>query len=151
MTELTITLLRLGFLVLLWVFVLSVVAVLRRDLAPKGATSSSSTVSAPPAPSKGHGSLRRLVVTGGPLQGTEVPLGSTMLLVGRASSAALRLEDDYTSTRHARIYPRDRHWWIEDLGSTNGTYVADQRISEPVQLSAGVEVRIGRSTLELRR
>lgn len=148
MSELTVTLLRLGFLVLLWVFVLSVVAVLRRDLAPRRASSSGSAAdSLTPNPS----SARRLIVTGGPLKGTELSLGNTTVLVGRVAGAALRLDDDYTSTRHARIFPKGPEWWIEDLGSTNGTYVDNQKISQPVRLRPGVQVRVGRSTLELRR
>lgn len=147
MSELTVTLLRLGFLVLLWVFVLSVVAVLRRDLAPRRAASTASAGDAQSAVS----SARRLVVTGGPLKGTELPLGSTTVLVGRVAGAALRLDDDYTSTRHARIFPKGSEWWIEDLGSTNGTYVANEKISQPMRLRPGVQVRVGRSTLELRR
>jgi len=148
MSELTVTLLRLGFLVLLWVFVLSVVAVLRRDLAPRQAATGATS-----APAKGSGTspLRRLVVTGGPLKGTELPLGNTTVLIGRVAGAALRLDDDYTSTRHARIYPRGPEWWIEDLGSTNGTYVANEKITQPVRLRPGTEIRIGRSILELRR
>lgn len=149
MSELTVTLLRLGFLVLLWVFVLSVVAVLRRDLAPRRATSASNAEGG--APAAATSSLRRLVVTGGPLKGTELPLGNTTVLVGRVAGAALRLDDDYTSTRHARIFPKGPEWWIEDLGSTNGTYVSNEKISQPVRLRPGTEVRIGRSTLELRR
>lgn len=75
MSELTVTLLRLGFLVLLWVFVLSVVAVLRRDLAPRRAGSSGSA--AEPTGSASSSNLRSLVVTGGPLSGMELPLGNT--------------------------------------------------------------------------
>src|SRR5690625_4335825 len=149
MSELTVTLLRLGFLVLLWAFVLSVVAVLRRDLAPRQASAASGGASSTAGTSASQ--LRRLFVTGGPLKGTEIPLGSTMLLIGRTASAALRLDDDYTSNRHARIFPKGPQWWIEDLGSTNGTYVSNEKISQPVRLRPGTEVRIGRSTLELRR
>jgi|SRR5690625_2646384 len=149
MSELTVTLLRLGFLVLLWAFVLSVVAVLRRDLAPRRAGSASSP--APNASGAPTSNLRRLFVTGGPLKGTEIPLGNTTILVGRVAGAALRLEDDYTSTRHARIYPKGPEWWIEDLDSTNGTYVGNEKITHPTRLRPGTEVRIGRSTLELRR
>lgn|SRR5690625_198154 len=148
MSELTVTLLRLGFLVLLWVFVLSVVAVLRRDLAPRRAGAAGSSPAAAPAATS---SLRRITVTGGPLKGTEIPLGTTTVLVGRISNATLRLDDDYTSTRHARIFPKGGQWWVEDLGSTNGTYVQNEKISQPVRLDPGVQVRIGRSTLELRR
>lgn len=147
MSELTVTLLRLGFLVLLWVFVLSVVAVLRRDLAPRRADSTASAADSQNPVS----SARRLIVTGGPLKGTELPLGSTTVLVGRVAGAALRLDDDYTSTRHARIFPKGSEWWIEDLGSTNGTYVANEKISQPTRLRPGTQVRVGRSTLELRR
>src|SRR5690625_2027854 len=147
MSELTGTLLRLGCRDLLWVALLSGVAVLRCGLAPRRAASTASAGAAQSAVA----SARRVVVTGGPVKGTELPLGSTTVLVGRVAGAALRLDDDYTSTRHARIFPKGSEWWIQDLGSTNGTYVANEKISQPMRLRPGVQVRVGRSTLELRR
>ena len=60
------------------------------------------------------------------------------------------LEDSYASSRHARIFPKDGTWWLEDLGSTNGTTLAGQSVTGTAELSVGVPVRIGQTTLELR-
>ncbi|HQY34041.1 FHA domain-containing protein [Actinotalea sp.] len=165
MSELTITLLRLGYLVLLWLFVLLAIGVLRRDLygtrivrrrlrrsagapAPVGAAGRP----APAAPSVPRREVpRRLVVTAGPLRGTTLPLGASAILIGRAPSCTLVLDDDYSSSRHARVFPQDGQWYVEDLGSTNGTFVGRERIEAPTPVEVGAQLRVGQSTLELQR
>ncbi len=164
MTDLTFTLLRLGYLVLLWVFVLSAIGVLRRDLygtkitprrgkrSESGKASGAPSGAAAPEQSRPTSSATgRLAVTAGPLRGTTVPLTSSSILLGRAPSCTLVLDDDYSSSRHARIFPQDGGWFVEDLGSTNGTYVDDQRISQVTPLGPGTRVRIGQSVVELQR
>lgn len=182
MSELTITLLRLGYLALLWVLVLSAIGVLRRDLygtritdrrrANRAATATparpqpvdAAAAAAAPAPAapaptpvrtprsaRSGSGPRRLVVTEGPLRGTIVPLGSAPVLIGRAPSCTLVLDDDYSSSRHARVFPQDGQWFVEDLGSTNGTFLADQRVDGPIPLPTGTPVRVGQSVLELQR
>ena len=166
------TLLRLGYLVMLWVFVYSVVRVLRRDLYGTRITSRTGTVratpavaaaappasparggaptaAAPPAPARSRAS--RLVVSEGPLRGTTLPLSSSAILIGRAPSCTLVLDDDYSSSRHARIFPSGDQWILEDLGSTNGTFIGAQRVTTPTPLTPGVQVRIGQSVVELQR
>jgi hypothetical protein len=162
MSELTFTLLRLGYLVLLWVFVLTAVAVLRRDLAARGSVQPERRrrskdpgqprpqPSVPgPAPSQRSSGPTRLVVTAGPLTGTSLPLGASSILIGRAPSCTLVLDDDYSSSRHARIFPQGDSWFVEDLGSTNGTFLGDRQITGPTPLQPGVGVQIGRSVVEL--
>lgn len=157
MTELALTLLRLGYLVLLWVFVMSVMAVLRRDIfgtriaarAPGTRRPRGRSRPAPPKPGRGRPS--RLVVSAGPLSGTTLPLGEASIVVGRSPACTLVLDDDYASGRHARFFPQDGGWWVEDLGSTNGTLVNDRRITAPVPLKTGAHVRIGHTVIELRR
>ncbi|MBD8080007.1 FHA domain-containing protein FhaB/FipA [Cellulosimicrobium arenosum] len=165
MTDLTFTLLRLGYLVLLWVFVLSAIGVLRRDLygtrtasrrdkrADKGAATPAPAPRPAPEPQRGKqpAGPTRLVVTAGPLTGTTIPLGGSAILMGRAPSCTLVLDDDYSSSRHARIFPQNGGWYVEDLGSTNGTYVDEQRIGQAVALGPGTQVRIGQSVVELQR
>ena len=173
MSELTITLLRLGYLALLWVLVLFAIGVLRRDLygtritdrrrrktaVPAAAAAAVATEPARPetAPTRIPRSARsgngpgRLVVTEGPLRGTIVPLGTSSVLIGRAPGCTLVLDDDYSSSRHARIFPQGGQWFVEDLGSTNGTYVADQRVEAPTPVPTGTPVRVGQSVLELQR
>ncbi len=158
MTDLTFTLLRLGYLALLWVFVLSAIGVLRRDLyGPKAnrraAKAPAHPVIAPvaePARPVATGPTR-LVVTAGPLAGTTLPLTTSSILIGRAPSCTLVLDDDYSSSRHARIFPQGGQWYVEDLGSTNGTYMGDQRVEAVTLLTPGATVRIGQSVVELQR
>ncbi|TRW46357.1 FHA domain-containing protein FhaB/FipA [Georgenia yuyongxinii] len=157
MSELVLTLLRVGYLVLLWIFVLTALAVLRKDIfgtrvTPRGP--GRAPRSRKPAPARGPAPARtptRLVVTQGPLAGTTIPLGPSSVLVGRSPGCTLVLDDDYSSSRHARFFPKDGAWWIEDLGSTNGTVVAGERIGQPVEIPAGTPVRIGQTVIELRR
>ena len=72
------------------------------------------------------------------------------VLIGRAHDSTVVLTDDYASTRHARITQTDGRWFLEDLGSTNGTYLGQHKVDSPVPLEAGVPVRIGKTVLELR-
>ena len=167
MSELTVTLLRVGYLVLLWGFVLSAISVLRRDLygtkivdrrvrsgrQPAAVSAGGGEAPRVVTPSRGRGSAgpTRLVVTEGPLRGTTLPLGTSAVLIGRAPSCTLVLDDDYSSSRHARIFPQGDQWWVEDLGSTNGTFLGDQRVDQPTPVPPGMQVRVGQSVLELQR
>jgi pSer/pThr/pTyr-binding forkhead associated (FHA) protein len=157
-SELTITALRFGFLLLLWVLIFSIVAAMRRDLmigrkAAAGAPTARQVRKNPslaesPAPVKQQ--PRQLVVIEGPLKGTTIPLAASPILLGRAQEATLVLEDDYASGRHARLFPQGSRWFIEDLGSTNGTYLADQQLTRALPVELGVPVRIGKTVIELR-
>lgn len=165
MSELTLTLLRLGYLVLLWILVLSIVAVLRRDLYGTRVTrrvTRPATAGVPPRaaapPTRPRNvddgrrdALRTLVVTEGSLQGTTLALGQAAILIGRAPECTLVLEDDYASNRHARFTFHQGAWLVEDLGSTNGTYLGRNKVESPTPVEPGVPVRIGRTVLELRR
>ena len=166
MSELTLTIIRLGLLVLLWIFVFSVVGVLRGDLygtrvvsrTPRKPTPSTrqpaSRGAATPKPPKRqpHSTApRTLVVTGGALTGTSLPLREAGTVIGRNPECALVLEDDFASGRHARIFHRDDAWFVEDLGSTNGTFVGTERLTGPVRVEAGSTLRIGKTVIELRR
>lgn len=163
MPEIVLLGLRIGLLVLLWLFVLIAIRAVRTDLfgastrspatapvAPKTQPARSATP-APPRLGQPPADVRSLVVTSGPLAGTVVTLGDSPVIIGRAGDATLVLADDYTSSHHARLVPRDGAWWLEDTGSTNGTFVAAKRINGPVRLASGMRFRVGTTTLELRR
>lgn len=163
MSELALTLVRLGFLTLLWAFVLITVIVLRRDLrmpAEARPTGRERRVRAPRPPkppkskkasraSKGKGT--KLVVIEGPLVGTVIPLESTQITIGRAPDSTLVIDDDYASSRHARVYPAEGSWIVEDLGSTNGTWIDRTRITTPTVLAVGAPLRVGRTTLQIQK
>jgi pSer/pThr/pTyr-binding forkhead associated (FHA) protein len=159
MSELTLTLLRLGYLVLLWIFVLSVVSVLRRDIYGTRVTRRATSPALPPPPVRQprsaveelRGMPRTLVVTEGSLKGTTISLGQAPILIGRAPECTLVLDDDYASSRHARLSLQGGVWMVEDLGSTNGTFLGRSRVAEAAPLEPGAPVRIGRTVLELRR
>ena len=148
---------RFGVLGLLWVFVFAVVGVIRRDLfgtrqsrlvaAPRGVNL---TASARPAKVKRGKTARTMVVTEGALAGTRITLGDAPITIGRSDDSTLVLTDDYASTRHARLVPRTGQWLVEDLGSTNGTYLDRAKVTGPTPVPLGVPIRIGRTVLELR-
>ncbi|MER2133674.1 MAG: FHA domain-containing protein [Arthrobacter sp.] len=157
--SLTLTLLRYGFLILLWVMVLGVVGAIRRDLVlgtrNRTATPSARQVRKNPAlereaPQPAKVQARQMVVTEGPLRGTTLDLASSPILLGRAQEATLVLEDDYASGRHARLFPQGSRWFIEDLGSTNGTFLGGSQLSRAQPVDPGVPIRIGKTVIELR-
>jgi pSer/pThr/pTyr-binding forkhead associated (FHA) protein len=168
MSQLTVTVLQLGLLLLLWLFVLGVIGVLRRDLfgtrvvprtSPAARPTARTTPEAParpeaaprrepvrapePAPSTPPGPPvpRSLVVTDGPLAGTTLPLGSSPVLIGRAPDCTLVLPDDYASSHHARLVPGGGRWVLEDLGSTNGTLLG--RATGGQRVTGVVDIGVG--------
>ena len=76
---------------------------------------------------------------------------SASMTVGRAPECELRIDDTYASQQHARLFARNNSWFVEDLGSTNGTFVNDQKLAAPAMLQPGDRVRVGQTILELRR
>jgi pSer/pThr/pTyr-binding forkhead associated (FHA) protein len=157
MNELTLTLIRVAFLAVLWLFVIAAIGVVRTDLlggstAPRRQRTRAPRQAPPPRPAKaGRGTPRLLVVTGGALKGTTLDLTEQQITLGRANDATLVLNDDYASSRHARIFPQDGQWIVEDLGSTNGTYLDRRKVTRPTPVPVGVPIRIGKTVLELRR
>ncbi|MET8169461.1 FHA domain-containing protein [Streptomyces sp. NPDC057456] len=171
MSELTLTVMRLGFLAVLWLFVIVAVQVIRSDLfgtrvtqrgsrREAGRAQQAQRQQAPPQQRQqpaAAGRTRRnaptkLVVSEGTLTGTTVALQGQTISLGRAHDSTIVLDDDYASSRHARIYPdRDGQWIVEDLGSTNGTYLDRSRLTTPTPIPLGAPIRIGKTVIELRK
>jgi pSer/pThr/pTyr-binding forkhead associated (FHA) protein len=164
MSELTLTVLRLGFLVLLWTFVLTLAGVMRTDLfGPRasGGRPARPAARGTPSPAKQpkpakprtsrRGTARHLTVVEGSLAGTDLTLGQSPITIGRSPDCTLVIDDDYASNHHARISPHDNGWVIEDLGSTNGTYVRSTRVNGVVTVPLSTPIRIGKTVLELRK
>jgi Na+-transporting methylmalonyl-CoA/oxaloacetate decarboxylase gamma subunit len=156
-SPLAIQLMRFAFLALLWLFIYGMVRVIRTELRTSGAP----RVSVAPKPRRAkrsvsaeqrpvRGALSQLIVTEGALSGTRIALTGKPILIGRANDSTLVLTDDYASTRHARISETNNVWYLEDLGSTNGTYVGQSKVDGPIPLEAGVVIRIGKTAMELR-
>jgi pSer/pThr/pTyr-binding forkhead associated (FHA) protein len=161
MNNLTLLLIRLAFLAVLWLFVIAAVGVVRTDLFGQARQGRQRRRQRKPPPAKaprqpragrpGRGTPQRLLVTAGGLAGTSIGLTDQQITIGRANDATLVLNDDYASTRHARLFPQDGQWIVEDLGSTNGTYLDRQKVTQPTPVPPGVPIRIGKTVLELRK
>jgi len=198
MSELTLLVLRLAFLLVLWAFVFAIVYALRSDLfgqrvrklppepaggtfpagapvdalpmaaaasypaaaaapvynAPPPAAPMSPPASAPQHPAAGASATapwKRLVITSGPKEGLEIELPREQLTIGRSAESGLVIRDDYTSTHHARLMLWNDGWVIQDLDSTNGTYLDGRRVTVPTPIPANTPIKIGSTTFELRR
>ncbi|GAA2085515.1 antibiotic biosynthesis regulator FhaB [Streptomyces albiaxialis] len=171
MSELTLTVMRLGFLAVLWLFVIVSVQVIRSDLFGTRVTQRAARRAEGQRPQQrqaqqqqrpqqdrrrqrggGRNAPTKLVVSEGSLTGTTVALQGQTITLGRAHDSTIVLDDDYASSRHARIYPdRDGQWIVEDLGSTNGTYLDRTRLTTPTPIPPGAPIRIGKTVIELRK
>ncbi len=215
MSELTLLILRLGFLALMWSFVFAVIYALRSDLfgqrmsarkvdaplaspfpsasapaaaAPVPAAAPATPPSLAPTPPVGLRSTaarapaaptlpasspddftevispaksaaksgqttpaRRLVITSGPKEGLEIELPADQLSIGRSSESGLVIRDDYTSTHHARLMLWNDAWMVQDLDSTNGTFLDGARVTVPTPIPLNTPVTIGTTSFELRR
>lgn len=152
MSELLVNIVRIGFLIALWWFIISVVGVLRRDLqAPRDAKPlTPARTPSPRANLRSRKSANHLVITEGALEGTVIPLGITPITIGRAPDSTIVLDDDFVSTNHARLTPQGKNWIVEDLNSTNGTWIDRERVAKPTALPTRTTLRIGRTGMELR-
>jgi pSer/pThr/pTyr-binding forkhead associated (FHA) protein len=160
MPELVLAIVRIGIVVLLWLFVLAAVRVIRTDIygsraarpARRPAREQASRQPKQKQPKQRRRDVAQaLVITQGQLAGTSIALRETAVTIGRANDSTLVLADDYASNRHARLVPRDGQWFVEDLGSTNGTYLDRTKVTAPTHVPIGMPIRIGKTVLELRR
>lgn len=159
MSSLTLTLLRFGFLLALWIFIAIVITVLRRDLLMQQSTAPAYRLQ-PQQTRKERRALaraererpRRLVIIKGPGSGQTLDLIDDIITMGRAADSKIVLTDEYCSNRHARLVRRaDGRWLLEDMGSTNGTFVQERKITGPTVVGIGEAIRVGRTEMELRR
>jgi hypothetical protein len=146
---------KFGLLALLWIFLILAFRTLRTDLTGsavvRGPAAAAAPRSAPRGSSGGRSSAKKLVVTEGALAGTTIRLGDSPVTLGRADDSTLVLTDDYASSRHARLVPNEGAWTVEDLGSTNGTYLGGSKVTRPTPVPIGQQIRIGKTVLELRK
>lgn len=150
-TDETLLVLKLAFLVLLYVFILLIVRTATKDLG--GAPQESIILGAADAAvlRARHGlAPARFVIAGpGDDAGNTIEISATTV-VGRDDGNGIQLEgDEFASGRHAKIEPRPDGVWVDDLGSTNGTFVNDERITSKRLLAPGDVVRVGETELRL--
>ena len=145
--------LKIAFLVLLYVFIWRIVRSASRDFRGGAAQES---VLIPPGEAAALGlsprtSARLVVVTSPALRpGEAIPVNSAPIAVGRGGQNDVPLDgDDFTSARHARFEARGDGLWVEDLGSTNGTFVNGARVTTPRRLRKGDIVRVGQTDLRV--
>jgi hypothetical protein len=161
LSELTLVLIRFAYLAILWIFVLSCISVIRSDMFGARVARQASgnrgqsrqerrAKKAKPAKPR-RGVPTQVVILEGGNKGESISLDNAPLLIGRGNDAAIRLDDDYVSTRHARIASSGEQWYVEDLGSTNGTYIGPTRITQATALQLGTQIRIGKTIMELRK
>jgi pSer/pThr/pTyr-binding forkhead associated (FHA) protein len=157
MSEIALLIIKVVFLALLWLFILSVVSVIRSDLFGRTVRASDQphpqeleTPAPPPRKVKRQrGQPRVFTISQGNQAGLSADLGGGVIMIGRGADCQLILDDDYVSTRHARVVGTPNGIYIEDLGSTNGTYVNGQRITSPTTITLADTVRIGKTMLRL--
>jgi hypothetical protein len=160
-SELALFLVRTGFLVLLWIFIFSIISVIRADLfgqkvvsrvAQANSPALFSTPAAAPTESGKPADLKatKLVVTAGEKIGTEIALSGRQLTIGRAGDSDLIVDDEYASTHHAKLVFINGDWLVQDLDSTNGTYLDGEKVGTPMTVPMNTQVRVGQTTFELR-
>ncbi|TML42838.1 MAG: FHA domain-containing protein [Actinobacteria bacterium] len=163
MPESLLTILKFTLVALLWLFFLRVLravwAEITRPPAPSPAAPAPAAAEAPtrvlqartPAGQSPSKSAVLRLVEPKEARGRTYEVGEEVT-VGRASGCGVSLAGDtFVSQLHARLYRRDGRTWVEDLGSTNGTYVNSKRLTSPVSLRRGDRVQVGRTVLELTR
>jgi len=168
MSELALFIVRIAFLVVLWIFLFSIISVIRADLfgqkivsrvAEANAPQRVSSPVMPAAPSNATENLMteptgvnatKLVITEGDRKGHTLRLDRREISIGRADNSDLVISDEYASTHHAKLVLVNNDWLLQDLNSTNGTYLDGSRIGTPAVVKLNTPMRIGKTVFELR-
>lgn len=155
MSELTLTVIKLGFLAALWLLILSVTSAMRADLfgvrPPKQPKPTREARESARPPRTAKGVPTKAAIIEGPDTGQTIPLDGAPVTFGRGSDCTVPLSDEYVSTQHARLRFHESQWYVEDLGSTNGTYVGNERLTRSTPVNAKSRFRLGKTVVELRK
>ena len=152
MSPFVLSVLKYSLLVLLYFFIYRAVRSVASELGGRAAAARRDRAPAERAPaSKGRRAPSTVVVHAGDGAKAGTVKLAGPVEIGRAESCAITVDDTYVSQHHARLFPRDGTWYVEDLGSTNGTFLNDRRVAQAAEIHAGAVVRVGKTVLELRR
>ena len=145
------TVLKIALLALLYFFIWRAVRAVVIDLYGPRERRPRGDRAAPAKRGRGRGTPTKVVVLDANGSRISTHRLSGTLDIGRDAGCAIRPNDTYLSQQHARIFNRNGSWLVEDLGSTNGTYLNQQKVTVPSQLSPGDRIRVGKTVLEVRR
>lgn len=159
MSELALFLVRIGFVAVLWIFILSLLSVIRADLYGRKVISKIASKRAPQLISSSGDSLgiaadsmpTHIAMVTGRDAGTQIAIdGNREFLIGRAGNSDVVIADDFASSMHAKLVLVGEDWVLQDLNSTNGTFLDGKRVTTPQTVKPGMTIRIGTTTFELR-
>jgi hypothetical protein len=153
MPNLVLELLKYAFLAILYIFVARAVKAIYLELRapnPRRASARSQAPARPPTRRTKKPPRKLTIVESEAMKGKSFDVGEE-LVVGRAEKCHIVLDDTYVSQMHARIFSKGETLMVEDLGSTNGTYLNRRRITSPSELQRGDHVKIGKTVMELRK
>jgi len=143
------TILKFLFLALLYLFIARAVRIVYLDLVGSRAPKAGGTQAKSSGKRRGH--PRQIAVNEPEKPERQLPLDDADVTFGRTEACTVPLDDTYVSTLHARLFSKDGTWFVEDLGSTNGTYLNRIKVTSPSPLAVGDEVRVGKTVVEIRR
>jgi pSer/pThr/pTyr-binding forkhead associated (FHA) protein len=146
MPPVVLTTLKFLFIALLYLFIARAVRVIYLDLVGQRARGNQQR----PRSRPGRGTPKAVLVTEPDVPPRTVPLGEG-ITIGRADDCEVTLQDTYISTHHARLFQRDGQWFVEDLGSTNGTYLDRVKVTAPSPVAVGDEIKVGKTSIQVRR
>jgi predicted component of type VI protein secretion system len=161
MSELALFLVRIAFVAVLWVFVLSLLSVIRADIYGRRVVSSIAKQNAPRLAATGRSAelgleepdeteATHVAMLTGKAAGSKIALDKRELVIGRAPNCDLPLTDEFASNMHAKLVKVGDDWVLQDLNSTNGTYLDGKRVTTPATVRLNTTIRIGATNFELR-
>jgi len=147
------TVLKIVLLLLLYFFIYRAVRTIAIDLSGRGGREGKRPrePKTKPIPRRGKGAPKRVVVLDDRGRKVGAHTLSGTLQIGRGTACEIRPDDTYLSQVHARISSRNGAWVVEDMGSTNGTYLNGRKVTVPTPVSPGDRVQVGKTVLEFRR